>query len=1105
MSTPSLPASTSFLGYPARPTSPTSIIPSGSTTPFMFISAPSPAAPSEAPDSRRTKKVTSNDRTAPIPGPSSFNRTSEVLRSPLNATEAAWSSAQLGPFSNFFVGSGSHDKVRNSSLDAPATPSREDSSSSTAQPEPRTPQQTGPSEPTNLATPGASKIHMPVPDKPSLSILRGVEPQATSTPWRPSSKNKQSSPSPPSSSDMRQAAKEAVDPVHLRDLLDNAGLFFAHLHRPEEAQHIYRSLSAPDTLDRYGFLFYESNYVVNEELETDDIHNSKIVEDKEFCYSLLVKHQHCTEYVVEGLEVLVNAMLRLESVTRRWKSDHADVLMSVLHRSSSRGMVSDAHRTLQYRKAKALTLIHQRQALHCGHSYPTSVKLTASDFSMELTMSKTKREMLDKWLKKPDVFPNLTPEYQEVVLRRIQAAQNDEETPPLPHIVFEQHFKILPNSLLVDPIVFEQELTQGILYTTDEPTMRTEAPVLTPFPLSNVDSRPRYTNRSSFGNPGFGLPPAQDEPARHVQFQDPPPKSQPQYSQSCPTAPPINERQSSGPWNRVDSNALPDFGAAQTVRDTVFPQGQPLSSMHPQPVWRMESLYPGSQGAQHDLPLHMPQTTLSASQAPSNAAKGANGDYIYHYNVPPTASFHSAPPTRYAASGGKVPPSMQFPSQTDPLKYPEDPPGNYGRGPPYGPPRGNGGGPSSGSGNSGGGGGGGGGVEVEVVVEKEMETLLVRHVQPAGGGPPGGDPPPPGSYAYGHLPNSQTAIIIHHSPVPRKQGVRLDQKILRNSVPQWDGDLKTILTYLHKMNNLAMKNIHIVARETQVNEIAVVMQNVPPTWSTVLSLDTISTIPALLAKVSDKKDKLIVFASMAPANLSQYKQVLKLPAAKKETRSFRGGFEFNVDNNGALTSPPAGIVASEGFTPTGQAENTATEAHAATVQNQKSSSNRPHSTGPKPPRAGPRFPRNDLVKSKRAPPGDCRVCGSPFHWDWDCPHWNNNFNNVRLSNTLWADIRRSEGEYLKGTISQHCYEPKPSASYSDSLLHDHPSILEDARPDGVPEAKLEDMLAEVLAVDGSTHHLYGREAFAGTKSAAGEMFTPADSTAMLAGLPPSRK
>ncbi|KAH9916137.1 uncharacterized protein B0H18DRAFT_860273, partial [Fomitopsis serialis] len=174
-----------------------------------------------------------------------------------------------------------------------------------------------------------------------------------------------------------------------------------------------------------------------------------------------------------------------------------------------------------------------------------------------------------------------------------------------------------------------------------------------------------------------------------------------------------------------------------------------------------------------------------------------------------------------------------------------------------------------------------------------------------------------------------------------------------DSVPQWDGDLKTILAYLHKMNNLAMKNEHVArdlgsvapdrftgqaeswwlvlgyetqklysagwwnlyegiklqsftfkflvalrtqydgqrfrqagyekeqpldfinrrilyhrhltsARETQLDEIAAVMQNVPPTWSTVLSLDSISTIAALLAKVSDKKDELVAFASMAP-------------------------------------------------------------------------------------------------------------------------------------------------------------------------------------------------------------------------------------------------
>ncbi|KAH9916136.1 uncharacterized protein B0H18DRAFT_885162, partial [Fomitopsis serialis] len=288
---------------------------------------------------------------------------------------------------------------------------------------------------------------------------------------------------------------------------------------------------------------------------------------------------------------------------------------------------------------------------------------------------------------------------------------------------------------------------------------------------------------------------------------------------------------------------------------------------------------------------------------------------------------------------------------------------------------------------------------------------------------------------------------------------------------------------------------------------------------------------------------------MAPANSSQYEQVLKLPAAKKETRPFirarrafavdglGGGFNFEVDDDGDTPSQPAGAVASEDFAPTSQAEDPALEAQVATVHNQKTASGRPRGAGRKPPRAGPRFPRNDSVKSKRPPPGDCRVCGSPFHWDRDCPHWNeydigrqalfigaehdcdaeeneeynqafvayicSNLNNARLSSALWADIRRSEGEYLKATVSQRrrTYavvvedEPEPSTLPSDSLPPNHPFIMEDARPERAAEERLEGMLAEALAVDGSTHHLPERRAFASTKSTASESFAPVDPTA----------
>ncbi|KAK0438199.1 hypothetical protein EV421DRAFT_1906739 [Armillaria borealis] len=42
------------------------------------------------------------------------------------------------------------------------------------------------------------------------------------------------------------------------------------------------------------------------------------------------------------------------------------------------------------------------------------------------------------------------------------------------------------------------------------------------------------------------------------------------------------------------------------------------------------------------------------------------------------------------------------------------------------------------------------------------------------------------------------------------------------------------------------------------------------------------------------------------------------------------------------------------------------------------------------PKGGYPFPRHDEVTTKlgRAPPSPCKVCGSPHHWDKECPDWN---------------------------------------------------------------------------------------------------------------------
>ncbi|KAH9918788.1 uncharacterized protein B0H18DRAFT_882563, partial [Fomitopsis serialis] len=287
-----------------------------------------------------------------------------------------------------------------------------------------------------------------------------------------------------------------------------------------------------------------------------------------------------------------------------------------------------------------------------------------------------------------------------------------------------------------------------------------------------------------------------------------------------------------------------------------------------------------------------------------------------------------------------------------------------------------------------------------------------------------------------------------------------------------------------------------------------------------------------MAKVADKTDELIAFAGLGLARSTQYEQVLRLPSSRSDSRftskskrvhaadGIGGGIEFD-DEDDFSDSPVTsnGPGESDAAAPPSKSRDVA----AASAQGQSSSSNR--GTGRKPPRGGHHFKRDDSVKSKKPPPGDCRVCGSPYHWDRDCPHWNkydigrnalligaeydcdeqenvdyeqafvayicNGLNNTKLSSALWMDLRQAEGLYLKNmttsrpssnavTIEE---EEETSIPNYETLPPDHPRIMEAVESD-LSEAteKLTDLIAEALTVDGSCHAFTTREALSGTST-----------------------
>ncbi|KAH9906590.1 uncharacterized protein B0H18DRAFT_1131836, partial [Fomitopsis serialis] len=697
------------------------------------------------------------------------------------------------------------------------------------------------------------------------------------------------------------------------------------------------------------------------------------------------------------------------------------------------------------------------------------------------------------------------------------------------------------------------------------------------------------------------------ETTRRVQFQEPPSISQtglpdvsasfafPSQPFSAPTS--KEERRSSGPHPRGHSRALPDSSAAQAVRDAVYPNGAPPSVAQPSQAIPSASTNAGIYQGYRDLPPHLAQPNVAPQ-----AFKGPNGDHYYVYQ-PNSAG--------YATYGGNRPPTSHLPNPNPSSQGPGSPgpPSNHSPG--YPGDANPGGGPPF------------GGLRAAEAATVEVAAVAVDPITTR--------PPPDGGYSYGFLPGNQPTIIIHHSPAPRELGVRLDQKISRDSIPEWDGRLPTILVYLHKMNNLANKNEYVARdlgaaapdrftgraeswwqmlglqhqrlyssswwalyqgikiqffthkflmalrthydgqrfrqeghekesplsfidrrilyhrhltriEETPEDEIAAIMQNTPPAWSTVLSIDSIFTIAALMAKVADKTDELIAFAGLGLARSSQYEQVLRLPSSKTDSRfaskskrvhaadGLGGGFDF--DDEGDLSENqtiPNGPGESDVAAPLTHSRDVASAA------SQGSSSNPRRGAGRKPPRGGHRFQRDDSVKSKRPPPGDCRVCSSPFHWDRDCPHWNeydvgrgalligaeydcdeqeneeyeqafvayicSSLNNTKLSSALWADIRQAEGLYLKATVAsrRRTYPvsvdemEEASSPPSGSLSPDLPYLMEAVHPSPSEATdKLTNLMAEALAVDGSCHAYVAREAFSGASTTESGTAAPVD-------------
>ena len=218
---------------------------------------------------------------------------------------------------------------------------------------------------------------------------------------------------------------------------------------------------------------------------------------------------------------------------------------------------------------------------------------------------------------------------------------------------------------------------------------------------------------------------------------------------------------------------------------------------------------------------------------------------------------------------------------------------------------------------------------------------------------------------------------------------------------------------------------------TERQEIAAVSRRVPSLWRTVLNVDSLETIAALLQQVQDKSEDLLYLTSLprqtdslatesrarepsVPWTRKPKAQPRRVYAAEgRESASTEHALEEGsvVENLHALE------VLSSGGSLTG--DHDADLFVAPLAASAQSKSNGPPGTNRRRPPEGYAFPRNDSVISKKLPPSPCKCCGSDKHWDRECPHWEEFLvNRAKRALSAEKDISPEEDrEYVRAYVN----------------------------------------------------------------------------------------
>ena len=167
-------------------------------------------------------------------------------------------------------------------------------------------------------------------------------------------------------------------------------------------------------------------------------------------------------------------------------------------------------------------------------------------------------------------------------------------------------------------------------------------------------------------------------------------------------------------------------------------------------------------------------------------------------------------------------------------------------------------------------------------------------------------------------------------------------------------------------------------------EVFLVMQRAPISWGPVINIDSIRSSSMLFSKVTEHSQALIHASKMESSQIVTADNLMytlrRLGISLPSERSTPAPAKFikrahlteatpnTVDDPPTPSSIPSPID-----------EGILKEVYQVLQRKQRP-----------PPPGGYPFKRNDHVSTKmgRLPPSPCKVCGSPNHWDKECPDWN---------------------------------------------------------------------------------------------------------------------